>query len=60
MIFLLTLHGFPNAKELSGMSLVTTEPAPITQPSPIVTPPQIVTLPAIQQLSLIVIGLAYS
>ena len=53
-------HGTPTASEFAGISLVTTLPAPITQPSPIVTPPQIVTFPAIQQLSPMVIGLAYS
>ena len=56
----MTRHGLPAAKELSGISRVTTLPAPITQPSPIVTPPQIVTFPQIQVLLLMTIGLAYS
>ena len=54
----MTLQGTPAAKDLGGMSRVTTLPAPITQPSPIVTPPQTVTFPASQQLSPIVIGFA--
>jgi hypothetical protein len=33
---LITLAGLPTAKELSGISFVTTDPAPITQPLPIV------------------------
>ena len=54
--FLITLAGLPTAIEKSGMSFVTTEPAPITQPLPIVTPGQIIAFPPIQQSSPIVIG----
>ena len=55
---LITLHGEPYATTLSGMSLVTTEPAPIMEflpiltvcnmfvPIPIVVPSPIVTFPA--------------
>ena len=39
----ITLQGTPAAKELAGISLVTTLPAPITHPSPMVTPGQTVT-----------------
>ncbi|PWN20385.1 hypothetical protein BCV69DRAFT_283266 [Microstroma glucosiphilum] len=35
---LTTRAGFPRATEKSGMSLVTTLPAPMVQPRPIVTP----------------------
>jgi hypothetical protein len=56
--FLITLAGFPTASELSGMSLVTTEPAPIVQPFPIFTPGQIIALPPIQQSFPIVMGFA--
>ena len=58
--FLITFAGFPTANELSGISFVTTEPAPITQPFPIETPGQITEFPPIQQLSPIVIGKAFS
>lgn len=34
---LITLHGFPAATQLSGMSFVTIEPAPIMQFFPIIT-----------------------
>ena len=54
------IYGTPAANTPSGISLVTTLPAPITQPFPIVTPPHTVTFPANQQLSPMVIGLAYS
>lgn len=37
VIFLITLHGFPTATELSGISFTTTLPAPITTLLPIVT-----------------------
>ena len=60
MIFLTTRPGTPKTKELSGISFVTTLPAPITQLFPIVTPGQTVTLLANQQLSPIVIGAPYS
>ena len=39
----ITLQGTPAAKVFSGMSRVTTLPAPITQPLPMVTPGQTVT-----------------
>ena len=58
--FLITFAGFPTANELSGMSFVTTDPAPITQPFPIVTPGQITEFPPIQQSSPIVTGYAFS
>ena len=45
---------------LSGMSLVTTEPAPIVQLLPILIPGKIVTEPPIQQLFPIVTGHAHS
>lgn len=54
----MTLQGLPNARELGGMSLVTTLPAPMTEPSPIVTPGRTTTFAAIQTLSSITIGLA--
>ncbi len=37
----MTRAGLPTASECGGISLVTTEPAPIVQPSPMVTPGQI-------------------
>lgn len=40
----ITRHGTPAAKELAGISRVTTLPAPITQLSPMVTPLHTVTL----------------
>jgi hypothetical protein len=48
------------AKELSGISFVTTDPAPITQPLPIVILGHITELPPIQQSSPIVMGKALS
>jgi hypothetical protein len=57
---LITFAGFPTAKELSGISFVTTDPAPITHPFPIVIPGQITELPPIQQSSPIVMGKALS
>ena len=57
-LYLITLHGEPYATTLSGISLVTTEPAPMVQffpiftvfnmfvPIPIVVPSPMVTLPA--------------
>ena len=45
----MTLHGQPAAKDIGGMSRVTTAPAPMTQPSPIVTPGQMTTLAPNQQ-----------
>lgn len=55
-----TRHGFPKANEPSGISFVTTLPAPIMQLSPIVTPGKIQTCAPIHTLLPIVIGLAYS
>ena len=52
----ITLHGFPTAITLSGMSFVTTLPAPITTLSPIVTPGRMRAPPPIQTLSPIVTG----
>ena len=51
----ITRHGFPAARQLSGISLVTTLPAPITQPFPMVIPPVMVTFAAIRQLFPIVL-----
>lgn len=48
------------ASELSGISFVTTDPAPMTQPDPMVTPGMTDTLEPIQQLSPMVMGLAFS
>ena len=59
-IFLITLQGLPTATTLDGMSLVTTEPAPMVTLSPIVTPGSMVTLPPIQTLFPIVTGSAHS
>ena len=50
------LHGFPAANTLSGISFVTTLPAPITLF--ICTPPRISTLDVIHTLSSIVIYFA--
>lgn len=46
-----TRQGEPTARLYGGISLVTTEPAPITHPSPMLTLGQMVTLPPSQQLS---------
>ena len=54
--FLITLAGLPTAIESSGISFVTTLPAPIMHRFPIVTPGQIIAPPPIQQSSPIVIG----
>ena len=43
LISLITLHGFPTATQFTGISLVTTLPAPITAPSPIDTPGRMTT-----------------
>ena len=47
----ITRAGFPTAILSSGISFVTTLPAPITQRSPIVTPGHIIAPPPIQQSS---------
>src|SRR5690606_2484865 len=57
---LITRQGLPAAKTSSGMSLVTTLPAPITVRLPIVTPGQITALPPTHTSSPILMGLAYS
>jgi hypothetical protein len=58
--FFTTLAGAPIATENAGISLVTTELAPIVQHRPMLTPGKIVTFPPIQQSSPIVTSLAYS
>lgn len=55
-IFLMTRAGFPTATLKSGISFVTTLPAPIVTPLPMVTPGTTTTLPPSQQSSPIVIG----
>lgn len=57
---LITLHGLPTATLFSGISFVTTLPAPITQLSPIFTPGNTTTFPPIHTLFPTSIGLAYS
>ena len=52
-----TRHGLPTATTPSGISLVTTLPAPITLPFPIVTPPQTVEFAPIHTSSPMVIAL---
>ena len=59
-MYFITLQGFPAATTLSGISLVTTEPAPIVTLLPIVTPGSIVTLPPIHTLSPTLTGFAHS
>ena len=56
----MTLQGFPTATTLSGISLVTTEPAPMVTLLPMVTPGSMVTLPPIHTLSPMVTGSAHS
>lgn len=56
MFSLITLQGFPTAITLSGISFVTTLPAPITTLFPIVTPGRIIAPPPIQTLSPIITG----
>lgn len=51
-----TLQGFPKASTLSGISLVTTLPAPIVTLLPIVTPGKIIEFPPIHTLSPMVTG----
>ena len=48
--FFITLHGFPTATVFDGISLTTTEPAPMVTLSPMVTPGRMVTLPPIHTL----------
>ena len=52
----MTLHGFPIATEFSGISFVTTLPAPITELSPMETPGSIITFAPIHTLFPTVIG----
>src|SRR5699024_11925649 len=54
--FFRTSHGFPKASTLSGISLVTTHPAPMVTLFPMVTPGKIIEFPPIQTLSPIVTG----
>lgn len=58
LILRMTRHGFPTASEFSGISFVTTLPAPITEPSPMVTPGSTTTPPPSQQPFPIRIGKA--
>src|SRR5215510_13004369 len=53
-------HGFPAANTPSGMSLVTTLPAPMTALEPIFTPGQITAPPPTHTSDPISMGLAYS
>ena len=55
----ITLQGTPAAKELAGISLVTTDPAPITAPSPMVTPGVITELDPIHTSFPITTGAGY-
>lgn len=55
---LITLHGFPAARQFSGIDFVTTLPAPITLPFPMVTPARMILPPPIHALSSTVIGKA--
>ena len=57
---LMTWQGLPTATTLDGISLVTTDPAPIVTLSPMVTPGRMVTLPPIHTLLPIVTGSAHS
>lgn len=52
-----TLQGFPTAITYGGISLVTTEPAPMIAPSPMVTPGHTVTFAPSQTQSPITMGL---
>ena len=56
----MTLAGTPATMQLSGISLVTTLPAPMTHPEPMVTPGITDTFAPNQQLSPMVIGQAFS
>ena len=60
VIILMTLHGFPAAITLSGISFVTTDPEPMTTFEPMVTPGLMTVLPPIHTLSPIVTGLPSS
>ena len=56
----ITLHGFPAANTLSGISRVTTLPAPMIDRLPMVTPGQITAEPPTHTSSPITMGLANS
>ena len=56
----ITWHGLPTATECEGMSLTTTDPAPITTSSPMVTSGPTTTLPPNQTSLPMVIGRAPS
>src|SRR4029079_16788384 len=56
----ITRHGLPAANTPSGMSLVTTLPAPMTVFEPIFTPGQMIALPPTQTSDPISMGLANS
>ena len=58
-IFLITRAGLPAANTPSGMSCVTTDPAPMVEPQPILTPGKTVTLPPIHTLSPTCMGNAF-
>ena len=60
VIFLITRQGLPTATTSSGISFVTTEPAPITECLPMLTPGTTVTLPPSQAPSPILIVFAFS
>jgi hypothetical protein len=60
LMVLMTLAGLPTAIDLSGISFVTTAPAPIVHPLPIFTPGRTMTDPPNQQSSPIWMGLAHS
>ena len=60
VIFFTTLQGLPAAMQFEGISLTTTEPAPMVTLSPMVTPGRMVTLPPIHTLSPMVTGSAHS
>lgn len=49
-------QGLPTAKQLSGIDLVTTLPAPIVELSPMLTPGKMTVLPPIHALLPIVTG----
>ena len=58
--FLMTLQGLPTATVFDGISLTTTEPAPMVTLLPMVTPGRMVTLPPIHTLWPMVTGFAHS
>src|SRR5688572_13567742 len=60
VIRLITLQGLPAAKTASGMSRVTTLPAPMTVRSPMATPGQMMAAPPTQTSEPMLMGLANS